>query len=55
MVFDYAKRYPEGIQQLAHWIREGKLKTKFHIEQGPVDKCPDALAKLFKGVNTGKM
>ncbi|KAG8884730.1 hypothetical protein FRB97_003514 [Tulasnella sp. 331] len=55
VVFDYIKRYPEAVKDLGQWIHEGKLKARTHVEDGPVERCPEALGKLFKGANTGKM
>lgn len=54
LVFDYASRYGEAQTELAQWLKEGKLKRRFHIEQG-LEKCPKHLNGLFTGVNTGKM
>lgn len=55
VVLDYTKRYPEGVKDLGQWIREGKLKARTHVEDGPVERCPEALGRLFQGANTGKM
>ncbi|KZT40446.1 NAD(P)-binding protein [Sistotremastrum suecicum HHB10207 ss-3] len=54
IVFDYADRYPEAIKEMSEWIREGKLKRKFHIVKG-LDKAPESLGLLFTGGNTGKL
>ena len=54
IVGNYQNRFPEGIQQLALWIKEGKLKYTETIIEG-FDKLPTALLGLFKGENTGKM
>ena len=54
IVSNYQSRFPEGIQQLAKWITEGKLKfteTKVH----GFNQLPFALLGLFNGENTGKM
>lgn len=53
-MFDYASRYGEAQIELAQWLKEGKLKRRFHIEQG-LENCPKHLNGLFTGVNTGKM
>jgi len=54
IVGDFKDRFPEGIQQLAQWVKEGKIKTTETIEQG-FENLPKALLGLFKGDNTGKM
>jgi NADPH-dependent curcumin reductase CurA len=55
VIFDYAKRYPEGIAQLANWLHSGELKSHEQIEHGDVDAFPDTLLKLFHGESTGKL
>ena len=54
VVFDYAPRYKEGAMQMGQWIKEGKLKSKEHVEEG-IDTFPETLGKLFKGENFGKL
>ncbi|MFC4273001.1 zinc-binding dehydrogenase [Sneathiella chungangensis] len=54
VVFDYVTRYGEGVQDLATWYREGKLKLRNQIETG-IGNFPSVLLKLFKGENTGKL
>ncbi len=54
IVFDYMDRYPAAIDEMGKWMQEGKIKSRFHIEED-LERCPEHLAKLFKGVNTGKM
>jgi NADPH-dependent curcumin reductase CurA len=51
---DFMPRYPEGREQLAKWIGEGKIKRRYHVVNG-IEKCPEALKMLFEGVNTGKL
>ncbi|KAF7718309.1 NADP-dependent leukotriene B4 12-hydroxydehydrogenase [Penicillium ucsense] len=55
IVFDYAKKYPTALQELASWLSQGKLKRKEHIVPGGIEGAPQALVDLYKGVNTGKM
>lgn len=52
--FDYKDQYPTAIAEIAEWIKEGKLKRRFHIVEG-VEKAPEALPMLFTGGNTGKL
>jgi NADPH-dependent curcumin reductase len=54
VVFDYADRYVEVEREMAGWIRAGRLKSKEDIAEG-FETFPDALLKLFKGENIGKL
>jgi NADPH:quinone reductase len=54
IVGNFQSQFPEGISQLAAWVKEGKLTFIETIEHG-FDKLPDALIGLFKGENIGKM
>ncbi len=53
LIFDYAKRYAEGLAQLATWIGEGRLKYKEDVAQG-IENAPAAFKRLFTGENLGK-
>jgi len=44
----------EGIQQMAQWIKEGKVKTEETVVNG-FENMPDAFKGLFTGANVGKM
>lgn len=55
IVFDFAARYREAAQELAGWLREGRLKAAEQIVKGGVDDFPDVLQMLFRGENTGKL
>jgi NADPH:quinone reductase len=54
IVHDYKDQFPEGMQQLTTWIKEGKLHFKETIIHG-FDKLPEAFLGLFAGHNVGKM
>jgi len=54
VVSDYQERFPEGIAQLATWVRSGKLKYRETIHEG-FDQLPKAFLGLFSGENIGKM
>ncbi len=54
VVFDYAKRYPEAVQQIAAWMKEGKFHSREDIIEG-LDQFPAALNMLFDGKNFGKL
>jgi NADPH-dependent curcumin reductase CurA len=54
IISNYQQQFPEGIQYLAKFIREGKIKFRETFVNG-FDQLPHALLGLFKGENTGKM
>jgi NADPH-dependent curcumin reductase CurA len=54
IVGNYASRFPEGVLQLAEWLRTGKLNYRETIVKG-FERLPDAFISLFSGENTGKM
>jgi NADPH-dependent curcumin reductase CurA len=55
VIFDYAKRYPEGIAQLAKWLESGELKSYEDVVEGEIADFPEALLRLFRGENVGKL
>jgi NADPH-dependent curcumin reductase len=54
VVFDYAPRYRIAIAELAGHLKSGKLKSREDVVEG-FDTFPDALLKLFRGENFGKL
>lgn len=54
IVSDFSAKFPEAIQQLTHWLKEGKLINNETIAQG-FDRIPQAFLDLFEGKNEGKM
>ena len=54
VVFEYAARYPEGVQALAGWMIGGKLKAREDVVEG-LETFPDTLQRLFRGENFGKL
>ena len=54
IVSRWRSRWNEGIQQMAQWISEGKIKVDETIIEG-YEKMPEAFIGLFKGSNLGKM
>jgi NADPH-dependent curcumin reductase CurA len=54
VVFEYAARYPEGVQALAGWMLSGKLKAREDIVEG-LETFPETLQKLYRGENFGKL
>lgn len=54
LVFDYAARYREAAQQMGLWMKEGKLHSAEHIEEG-IEQFYPTFLKLFEGENKGKL
>lgn len=54
VVLDHAARFGEAGKELAGWVKEGKIKSKEHIEKG-LETFPETLLKLFSGENFGKL
>ncbi len=54
VVFDYTKRFPEAVQDMAGWLANGSLKSKEQIEDG-IENFPSIFLKLFEGGNFGKL
>lgn len=54
LVFDYAAQYPRAQQELSDWLKQHKLKSREDIVEG-FETFPEALLKLFKGENFGKL
>jgi NADPH-dependent curcumin reductase CurA len=53
LVFDYADRYGEALQQLAEWFKAGKLKYRETLAEG-IENAPQAFISMLKGGNIGK-
>jgi NADPH:quinone reductase len=53
LVFDFASRFQEGQQQMAQWIKEGRVKYRETIVDG-LEHAPEAFIGLFHGENLGK-
>jgi NADPH:quinone reductase len=53
LVFQFADRFHEGQQQVAQWIKDGKVKYQESIVDG-LENAPDAFIGLFHGQNAGK-
>ncbi len=54
IVIDYLDRFPEGIQAMAGWLLEGKIKFETDIVEG-LEHAPASLDRLFTGKNLGKL
>ena len=53
IVHNYENRFDEGICQLAHWLKEKKLKYAENVVEG-LENAPKAFIGLFAGDNLGK-
>ncbi|WP_162418788.1 NADP-dependent oxidoreductase [Cyclobacterium roseum] len=54
IIGDFAEKFPSAIQQLASWLKDGKLQFSETIVEG-FDNIPQAFLDLFEGKNKGKM
>jgi NADPH-dependent curcumin reductase CurA len=54
VVFDYADRYALAAREMAGWMAQGRLKARTDVAEG-LANFPDALLRLFRGENTGKL
>lgn len=54
IVLDFAADFAEAMKQLAVWVSQGQIKSKNTVVKGGLQKADQALADLFKGINTGK-
>jgi len=53
LAFDHRDKYESTVEQLALWIRQGKLAWREDVLSG-IESCPDAIAGLYRGENLGK-
>jgi len=54
LVSTYNSRWPDGIIQMAEWLKEGKVKNRETVYHG-FEKVPEAFIALFEGTNVGKV
>jgi NADPH-dependent curcumin reductase len=54
VVFDNAARYGVAITELAGYLKDGRMKSREDVVSG-LETFPEALLKLFKGENFGKL
>jgi len=53
IIFDYAERYTEALQELTQWVRQGLIRYREDILEG-IEKAPGSIAGLYRGENFGK-
>jgi hypothetical protein len=54
IVTRFQERWPEGVAQMAQWIREGRIRYHEDIVEG-FENTPRAFIDMLDGKNTGKM
>ncbi|HEY5286071.1 MAG TPA: NADP-dependent oxidoreductase [Solirubrobacteraceae bacterium] len=54
VVIDYMGRAPEAVGEMAAWIADGSLVAREDVVEG-LENFPEALQKLFRGENVGKL
>ena len=54
VVTDYAARFTEARHWLSAQALSGRLRQHLHVLEG-FERCPEGLAMLFRGGNTGKL
>ena len=55
LVFDYASRFAEAVNDLAGWLADGSVVAREDVVDGGVAAFPETLLRLFRGENTGKL
>ena len=55
VVFDNTDRFPQAIQELATYLKDGRMKSREDVVDGGVKAFPETLPKLFTGENFGKL
>ena len=53
LAYQFADRWPQGMQQMAEWIRDGKLHYREDVVQG-LENAPKAFIELLHGQHVGK-
>jgi len=53
LVSDFATRFPEGLEQLAAWLKQGKLKYREDVAHG-IEAAPQAFIGMLRGKGRGE-
>ncbi len=53
LVSNFAARFPEGLEQLATWLKQGKLKYREDVAHG-IEAAPQAFIGMLRGKSRGK-
>lgn len=54
LVYDFYHKWPEALDRMARWIREGRMKYREDMVEG-LENAPRAFLRLFSGENFGKL
>lgn len=54
IVGNYADKFPEAMEKMVEWVKDGKLISEETIVEG-FKSIPEAFMELFEGTNKGKM
>lgn len=54
IILDYMDRYPEALEALSGWMKEGKLKARLDVTDG-LENALQSVKKLYTGDNMGKL
>ena len=53
--FNYRDQWPAMLEDLAAWRADGRIAVPDDIVDGGIQAFPDALLRLFRGENLGKL
>jgi len=53
IIFDYAERFTEALQEITQWVRQGMIRYREDILEG-IEQAPGSIASLYRGENFGK-
>ena len=53
LVSNFASRFPEGLEQLATWLKQGRLKYREDVAEG-IEAAPQAFIAMLRGKSRGK-
>lgn len=53
LVFQYERRYAEGLARMAGWLRDGRLHYRETVSEG-IESAPRAFIGMLRGENIGK-
>jgi len=51
---DFKAQFGEAFGRLAGWVQSGKLQFETDVQEGPLEKAPEVLNRLYTGTNKGK-
>lgn len=54
IIFDYADRFPQALDELRGWVHSGRLVWREDVAEG-LENAPGALGSLYRGANMGRM